>query len=330
MQEDIMKGILKRTVSALVLGSTIMGGATLAGAFDKAVQVDPATMKTGEIVHVLTGTKVSKEQVIDAVAQSRVIYVGEAHDNPESHRVQLEVIRALNEKFPGKIAVGMEMFRRDAQPALDAWNAGKLSDAGFGKLYCQNWGDWYSAYAPLFDYMKEQSIPVIGLQATPSTKNAVLKGRTHDDDPSIPVLDLTDPDHKKLNMEVYNQYFAGDGNHATDPAVFYRMMTFWDEAMAQTAAEFLDDPANADKKLIVLAGDGHEVYGLGIPKRTDRRHPHAYSIILPTSADGTENTENPLTMAEKSAKLPLARSDFSWKIQDAHVLPGQCKKQPMP
>jgi hypothetical protein len=31
MQEDIMKGILKRTVSALVLGSTIMGGATLAG-----------------------------------------------------------------------------------------------------------------------------------------------------------------------------------------------------------------------------------------------------------------------------------------------------------
>ena len=43
---------------------------------------------------------VSVDQMIDTVAESRVIYVGETHDNIEAHRAQLEVIRQLSERFP--------------------------------------------------------------------------------------------------------------------------------------------------------------------------------------------------------------------------------------
>ena len=48
-----------------------------------------------EILHLPTGLKVSFDQMQDAISSSRVIYIGETHDNIEAHRVQLEVIKDL-------------------------------------------------------------------------------------------------------------------------------------------------------------------------------------------------------------------------------------------
>jgi hypothetical protein len=49
----------------------------------------------GEIVHVPTGVKVTKSQLLDVLGGSRVIYVGETHDNVFAHQVQLEIIKGL-------------------------------------------------------------------------------------------------------------------------------------------------------------------------------------------------------------------------------------------
>ena len=84
-------------------------------------------LKENEILHLPTGVTVTVEQMIDTISGSRVIYVGETHDNIEAHRVQLEIIRRLHEKFPGQISVGMEMFRRSAQEDLDRWHKGNLA-----------------------------------------------------------------------------------------------------------------------------------------------------------------------------------------------------------
>ena len=45
-------------------------------------------LQTGEILHLPTGLTVNFEQMMNAVAASRVIYVGETHDNIEAHKVQ--------------------------------------------------------------------------------------------------------------------------------------------------------------------------------------------------------------------------------------------------
>jgi uncharacterized iron-regulated protein len=116
-------------------------------------------LKEGEILHLPTGLTVSVEQMIDTVSASRVIYVGETHDNLEAHRVQLEVIRRLQEQFPGQISVGVEMFRRSAQDDLDRWQNGNLTDKQFRKLFRKNWGPGYAMYQPIFEYLKENSIP---------------------------------------------------------------------------------------------------------------------------------------------------------------------------
>ena len=79
------------------------------------------------ILHLPTGLKVSFNQMQDAISSSRIIYIGETHDNIEAHRVQLEIIKDLTRRFPGKLSVGMEMFRRSTQADLDLWNQKELS-----------------------------------------------------------------------------------------------------------------------------------------------------------------------------------------------------------
>jgi len=254
-------------------------------------------LKDGDIVHLPTGVAVTKEQMIDAIANARVIYISEQHDNVAAHEAQLEIIKGLYGKHPGKIAVGMEMFRRSAQPQLD----NPLSLEDFNKLFDQQWTpDWREAYQPILDYLHGQSIPVIGLKPAQETEAIVRSGKTH---PDVPELDMDDEYHK----DRFLSFFTEGGMPPGSAEKRYRMMVLWDEAMAATVAEFLENPDNDDKKLIVIAGVGHIGYGFGIPKRAFRRVPHDYSIIIPTIGNDLDE-DLPLQLGDYALKVPYNKS----------------------
>ena len=107
-------------------------------------------LQTGQILHLPTGLTVTFSEMMDSVATSRVIYIGETHDNIEAHKVQLQIIKRLSEQFP--LAIGLEMFRRSSQEQLDLWNTGKRSVKEFKKLFHTNWGTCYKRYQPIFDF----------------------------------------------------------------------------------------------------------------------------------------------------------------------------------
>src|SRR4051794_32531468 len=75
--------------------------------------------KLGDVLHLPTGTLVTPEQMHALAADARIVYVGEAHDNQAAHRLELEVLKSLSERYPGGTALGMEMFARSQQPVLD-------------------------------------------------------------------------------------------------------------------------------------------------------------------------------------------------------------------
>ena len=85
-----------------------------------------APPRIGQIVHLPTGIPVSQAQMLAVAGDARIVYVGETHDNPASHRLELQVLQALAERYPGRVALGMEMFVRSQQPALDRWVAGRV------------------------------------------------------------------------------------------------------------------------------------------------------------------------------------------------------------
>jgi uncharacterized iron-regulated protein len=169
---------------------------------------DVGSLDNGEILHIPTGLTVSRDQLIDSIAGSRVIYIGETHDSIEDHRVQLEIIRRLADR--GKIAVGMEMFRRSAQNDLNRFKNGELSEKALRKLFRRNWGSGYRLYQPIFDFLRERSIPIIGLKSTRETEAAFRGGDTAPGLSLYPEIDESDSYHRAYSMSI----FGGHGDHA--------------------------------------------------------------------------------------------------------------------
>jgi uncharacterized iron-regulated protein len=273
---------------------------------------DLGELKEGDILHLPTGLTVSVEQMMDTVSGSRVIYVGETHDNLEAHRIQLEVIRRLQEKFPGRVSVGMEMFRRSAQDDLDRWHQGNLAGKQFRKLFKKNWGRGYGLYQPIFEYLKANSIPLIGLKSSRAMEKKFREGGPGQE--GLPEIDTKDAYHREYSMSL----FGGNDTHTGVVSKPYQMLMMWEESMAETVSRFLKDGNNQDRKLIVLAGGFHVQYGYGIPKRAFRRVPHAYSIILPAITEIPKELKD-REMKMKSVSVPLYSSDFGWKV--SYIVP---------
>ena len=66
--------------------------------------------EVGDILHMPTGLYVTEPQMMASVLDQRIIYVGETHDSPAAHRFQLDVLKAMVERYPGEVVLGMEVF----------------------------------------------------------------------------------------------------------------------------------------------------------------------------------------------------------------------------
>jgi len=240
-----------------------------------------APLRVGQIVHVPTGTLVSPAQMLAIAGDAQITYVGETHDNPASHRLELHVLQALAERYPGRTALGMEMFVRSQQPILDRWVAGKLDEKAFLKesRWFENWNMDFAYYRALLNFARERHIPVIALDAEKSLVKAV-RGKTLEqlgaaERAQLPELDLDDPYHLGLVEAIF-----GDHSHATlQIDGFIRAQIVRDETMAESTARYLASPAGQGKHLLVVAGGDHIRNGFGIPRRVFRRFPTSYTII---------------------------------------------------
>lgn len=274
---------------------------------------DIEEIEEGKIVHLPTGVEVSPQRLVDLLASARVVYVGEVHDSVEDHRVQLEILRGLWERFPGKVAVGMEMFRRPSQPELDRWVGGKLSEKEFIRLWMENWGENLGYYRPLLDFIREKKVRLIALNAGHDLEGKVgmkkgVGGLSDEDRRKLPEIDRNDPYHRQALEAVFKGH--GPGSEGFD--AFYDTMLLWDETMAESVANYLSSPEGADRKMVVFAGGFHVGYGFGIPRRVFRRLPAPYQIVIPHTREVPEEKK---MMNVKPPSLPLTLADFVWGVQ---------------
>jgi uncharacterized iron-regulated protein len=272
--------------------------------------------KEGEIFHVPTGIRVSKAQLLDIIGGSRIIYVGETHDNVRAHQVQLEIIRGLTERFPGQVAVGMEVFQRPYQEVMDRWSRGELSEREFLKQsrWYPNWGTDYGYYKAILDYIRERHIPLLALNASAELAKEVkkhgLNGLSKAWQNQLPHVDLSDPHHRRMAEAFYKA-------HPSTPSksfeAFYQVYVLWDETMAETVANYLATEEGRDKKVVVLAGGNHVRYGFGIPRRVFGRLPAGYTIVLPWEISIPEDKKDRL-MDVSLPEIPLPPADFLWMV----------------
>ncbi|MFQ5543172.1 MAG: ChaN family lipoprotein, partial [Nitrospiria bacterium] len=264
-----------------------------------------------EIIHLRTGLKVSEAELLNLLAPSRIIYVGEAHDSLADHRVQLKILKGLLARFPGKIAVGMEMFRRSSQGKLDLWTQGKLSDKEFLKIWYEDWRHDDGYYKELLQFIQENHIPVIALRPSAEMsfkmQDKGVDGLSLNDKKKLPEIDKGDVYHR----EALQAIFKGHGAGADQFDSFYNMMLFWDETMAESVVNFLNSPEGEEKIMVVFAGGFHVGYGFGIPRRVFRRLPVPYQIVIPNAQDFPEGKK---MQNVTPVELPLPLADFVWGI----------------
>ena len=103
------------------------------------------------------GKKVSYKKMRKMALSGEYVFFGEYHDNPISHWLELELMKALHEKHGENLKIGFEMFEQDQQMLLNDFMIGKIADKDF-KDSCRLWPNYKTDYQPLIQYAKENKL----------------------------------------------------------------------------------------------------------------------------------------------------------------------------
>jgi uncharacterized iron-regulated protein len=99
------------------------------------------------------------ETMVADLAKADVIFVGEQHDDPNTHRLEAAILGGLRRRGV-KPVVSLEMFERDVQSLLDAYLAGNSSEEEFLKA-SRPWPRYATDYRPIVEMAKSERWTVV-------------------------------------------------------------------------------------------------------------------------------------------------------------------------
>jgi uncharacterized iron-regulated protein len=275
----------------------------------------PKPPQPEQIFHVPTGLSIKFAGMMDVLSADRVVYIGETHDNVHAHRVELAVIRELVRRFPGAVAVGMEMFRKPQQEALDRWTRGELTEFEFLKTsrWYDNWGLDYGYYREILEFARANHFDVVALNPPKKLEEEVsktgLKKLPEELKKQLPEMGEPDPYQRESMKAVFGAHKATEGTIDS----FLGIQILWEETMASRIVDYLKGPRGKSKRMVVIAGGWHVRYGFGIPKKVFRRMPLQASILLPVELSVPEEKKDQI-MSYDLPEIPLLASDFFWMV----------------
>lgn len=227
---------------------------------------------------------INLDEIILKILNKPVIYVGERHTNFEDHKIQLKVIMSLYKKGK-KFAIGMEMFQKPFQRAIDDYLSGAIGEKEFLKAtqYFRRWQCDYNFYREIIEYAKAGHIPVVGLNIRSEIVKKVaregLEGLSELEKKEVPKdmdMDMADNDYNRKLKEIFESHKDRVSWNFDN---FYQAQILWDEAMAHSVDAFLKK--NPGYQMVVLTGLGHIMFGSGIPKRAFRLNGKDYVTLIP-------------------------------------------------
>ncbi len=279
--------------------------------------VDPDTMARDEIIHLPTGTRLDSSELYALLAQKRVVFVGEGHDNIYDHQVELAVIKNLFQLSPDHLAVGFEMLSHLNQGKVDLWLADKLSDEDFMRLFAEDWGlANFVYYREIFNYLKAHKIPIRALNVNRQEKMKFMRGlMAGDKDNNVKAGDSAadispaDPYQEEALQAMFKGHAQGHG----DIGIFIKVQKLWEDTMAHNIAAYLESPAGSDKKMVVIAGGFHVAHGYGLPRRVFQQAKLDYCTLLTHTPEVLVENERQ-TMDVDFPELPLYLCDYLWCV----------------
>jgi len=240
---------------------------------------------------------ISPLTLVDQLTSSRLVLIGEQHTGAEFHAVQLHVLELL-QAAGVPLLIGMEMFPAASQAVLDRWTDGALEESEFlaESDWYRVWGYHWGYYRELLLFARAHGIRVIGLNARPTSESGT-------DETATAGANLDSDDHRALLRAFFgaDSPVHGDLSSAQFEQLF-SAQSRRDATMARHAADALN--ALASHTMVVLAGTGHVLYGLGIARQ------------LPDSYRRSAVTIVPVPVNDDEAIVSASVADFVWGIPE--------------
>ena len=249
----------------------------------------------------------SMPSLVAKMAASKVVLLGEFHDNADHHRWQLYTLAAFYAVRPD-LSIGLEMLPRAAQPVLDQWVANQLSESEF--LTKVRWSEYWSfdpaLYMPLFHFARINNIPMHAL----NVNKKLIRKVGEQGWAAIPKAEREGVSDPAAASEEYLKSLAGSFQmHGTphqdkvpndealrkNPAFmrFVESQQLWDRAMAQSMAEVA---LRKNPPLVIgIMGSGHMMNDFGVPQQLNAMGIKDTAVLIPW--------DNQFDCAELTAKF---------------------------
>ncbi|MDG6778605.1 ChaN family lipoprotein [Thiomicrorhabdus sp. zzn3] len=306
-------------VSALAL-SVLLGLSGCASPLKTGETSDPAptsqaqaptltTLYDSILIDTHRKTPISLPDLVKALKDSDVIFIGEFHGNHASHFLQAQLQARLFQQNPKQI-LSMEQFERDQQTILN-----RYLDNEIGEAHLINeapaWENYAASYRPLVEFAKQHWLPVVAANAPVSIVRCIgRQGEAY-----LAKLDATErrsiADRPFADIPGYQEtyqawlsgarHLSGNRMHNSFLAQLSR-----DNTMAESIARALAD--HPDHQVIHLNGAFHSDYGLGTVAALKRLRPDLnITVISPIAVDNPQQPNYP--------QIELNKGDYLYLIQ---------------
>lgn len=215
------------------------------------------------------------ESMLADIARADVVFVGEQHDDPNTHRLEAAMLDGLRRRRV-TLVLSLEMFERDTQGGLDTYLSGGIAEDEFLKS-SRPWPRYATDYRILVEMAKANGWPMIAANVPRRYASSVAKT-------GLTALDTLSPTERswvaadlRCPRDAYFDRFAasmsghegaGDAQQMTTER-YYFSQCVKDETMAEAIATGFDQ---YNRKLVVhVNGAFHSDFGQGTAERVRRR-----------------------------------------------------------
>ncbi len=245
------------------------------------------------IVSPATRSDVTMSQMLGRLSRADVVFFGEQHDDPETHRAEAETLDAIG-RLGRPVVLSLEMFERDVQPVLDDYLAGRIGESEF-LAHTRPWANYSTGYRRLVELARARHWPVVAANVPRPLASAVGRKGIVALDTLTPVEHLTAAreivcpmdDYYARFMDEMHVHSTGAGG-ATEPGDslptamaerFYVAQCVKDETMAES---IVMAKRAAPRDVIVVHFDGafHSDYAQGTVARVKRREPSWDVVVI--------------------------------------------------
>jgi uncharacterized iron-regulated protein len=247
-----------------------------------AAQSPPAAVSTAYVPQRVYDTRRAAfsdlEMMTADLARADVILIGEQHDDPNTHRLELAILEGLARRNVA-VTLSLEMFERDVQGSVDTYLSGSSAEDEFLKN-SRPWPHYATDYRPLVEFARARRWPVVAANVPRRIAADVAKGGK----PAVDSLNASDRSFAAADLECpHDAYFdrfaeqmgghqSSSGSSAdTTTERYYLAQCVKDETMAESIASAFAKLEGRSGVVVHVTGSFHSDYGEGTGERVRRR-----------------------------------------------------------